>query len=126
LGTPGRDTITGTDLDDILIGGLGADNLTGKQGKDHFVYQNIRDAGDLIKDFVVTQDNFVLTALLVCLGYGGSNPIADGYLKFGSRGIDAVILIDEDGLVPTKRALPFITVEKVTLAAMEDPNNFIF
>jgi Ca2+-binding RTX toxin-like protein len=126
LGTPGRDTITGTDLDDILIGGLGADNLTGKQGKDQFVYQNIRDAGDVIKDFEVGSDKIVLTALLDSLGYGGSNPIADGYLKFGSRGSDAVILIDEDGLTPTKRALPFITVEKVALAAMQDPSNFIF
>ncbi|WP_124969721.1 Ig-like domain-containing protein [Aphanothece sacrum] len=126
LGTAGRDTITGTDLDDILIGGLGADILTGEQGKDKFVYQNIRDAGDIIKDFEINQDKIDLSALLDSLGYGGSNPIADGYLKFGSRGSDAVILIDEDGLTSTKRALPFITVEKVALAAIQDPNNFIF
>jgi uncharacterized repeat protein (TIGR01451 family) len=96
LGTPGRDTVTGTDLDDILMGGLGADNLTGNQGHDQFVYQSIRDAGDVIKDFEVGIDYIVFTALLNSLGYGGSNPIADGYLKFGSRGNDTVILFDVD------------------------------
>ncbi|MDB9421097.1 Ig-like domain-containing protein [Microcystis aeruginosa CS-563/04] len=126
LGTPGRDTVTGTDLDDILMGGLGADNLTGNQGHDQFVYQSIRDAGDVIKDFEVGIDYIVFTALLNSLGYGGSNPIADGYLKFGSRGNDTVILFDEDGSGLSKRALPFITVEGVALAAMQNPNNFIF
>ncbi len=29
LGSQGRDTLIGTNLDDILMGGLGADNLTG-------------------------------------------------------------------------------------------------
>lgn len=126
LGTQGRDVITGTDLDDILIGGLGADTLTGKQGKDKFVYQSIRDAGDIIKDFDITQDKIVFTDLLDSFGYGGSNPIADGYIKFGVRGSDAVILIDEDGLAASKRALPFMTVEKVSLAAIQNPSNFIF
>ena len=126
LGTPGRDTLTGTNLDDILIGGGGADILRGKQGKDQFVYQNIQDRGDIIEDFQVNQDKIVLTGLLDSLGYGGSDPIADGYLKFGSRGRDAVILIDQDGLGMSKRALPFITVENVTLYAIQDPNNFVF
>jgi uncharacterized repeat protein (TIGR01451 family) len=126
LGTSGRDTVTGTDLDDILMGGLGADNLTGNQGHDQFVYQSIRDAGDVIKDFEVGIDYIVFTALLNSLGYGGSNPIADGYLKFGSRGNDTVILFDEDGSGLSKRALPFITVEGVALGAMQNPNNFIF
>lgn len=126
LGTPGRDTIAGTDFDDILIGDFGADNLTGKQGQDQFVYLNIRDAGDIIQDFEVGSDQIVLTDLLDSLGYGGSDPIADGYLKFGARGSDAVILIDPDGLAPAKRALPFITVEGVALAAMQNPNNFVF
>jgi RHS repeat-associated protein len=126
LGTPGRDTLTGTNFDDILIGGGGSDILRGKQGKDQFVYQSIRDRGDIIKDFQVNQDKIVLTSLLDSLGYAGSDPISDGYLKFGSRGRDAVILIDQDGLGMSKRALPFITVENVTLCAIQDPNNFVF
>jgi uncharacterized repeat protein (TIGR01451 family) len=126
LGSQGRDTLIGTNLDDILMGGLGADNLTGNQGHDQFVYQSIRDAGDVIKDFEVGIDRIVFTALLNSLGYGGSNPIADGYLNFGSRRNDTVILFDEDGSGLSKRALPFITVENVALTAMQNPNNFIF
>jgi uncharacterized repeat protein (TIGR01451 family) len=126
LGSQGRDTLIGTNLDDILMGGLGADNLTGNQGHDQFVYQSIRDAGDVIKDFEVGIDRIVFTALLNSLGYGGYNPIADGYLNFGSRRNDTVILFDEDGSGLSKRALPFITVENVALTAMQNPNNFIF
>jgi hypothetical protein len=129
-GTQGRDTLTGTDLDDILIGNLGADILIGNKGKDQFVYQNIRDAGDIIKDFEINQDKIVLTDLLDSFGYSGSNPITDGYLKFGSRGSDAVILIDEDGLSGPKRALSFITVEGLGVGtafdAMKSSSNFIF
>jgi len=126
LGSQGRDTLIGKNLDDILMGGLGADNLTGNQGHDQFVYQSIRDAGDVIKDFEVGIDRIVFTALLNSLGYGGSNPIADGYLNFGSRRNDTVILFDEDGSGLSKRALPFITVENLALTAMQNPNNFIF
>jgi uncharacterized repeat protein (TIGR01451 family) len=126
LGSQGRDTLIGKNLDDILMGGLGADNLTGNQGHDQFVYQSIRDAGDVIKDFEVGIDRIVFTALLNSLGYGGSNPIADGYLNFGSRRNDTVILFDEDGSGLSKRAFPFITVENVALTAMQNPNNFIF
>jgi hypothetical protein len=130
LGTRGRDILTGTDLDDIFIGGFGADILTGKQGKDQFVYKNIRDAGDIIKDFEIGSDKIVISDLLDSFGYGGSDPIAAGYLNFGSRGSDAVILIDEDGLSGAKRALPFITVEGLGVGtafdAMKAPSNFIF
>ena len=129
-GTQGRDTLTGTDLDDILIGKGGADILIGNKGKDQFVYQNIRDAGDIIKDFEINQDKIVLTDLLDSFGYSGSDPITDGYLKFGSRGSDAVILIDEDGLSGPKRALSFITVEGLGVGtafdAMKSSSNFIF
>jgi hypothetical protein len=71
-------------------------------------------------------DRIVFTALLNSLGYGGYNPIADGYLNFGSRRNDTVILFDEDGSGLSKRALPFITVENLALTAMQNPNNFIF
>src|SRR3978361_2039478 len=54
FGLGGDDTLAGSNLSDALIGGAGQDTLTGIQGHDHFVYQDLSDstvaAPDLITD----------------------------------------------------------------------------
>jgi len=53
--TNGRDWVTGTELDDLLEGGLGNDVITGNQGADRFLFQTLDRFGikgaDTITDF---------------------------------------------------------------------------
>ena len=44
---------------DVMIGGEGADILTGGSGNDSFVYTSLADAGDIIIDFDSGRDIFV-------------------------------------------------------------------
>ena len=103
VGTWGNDTIIGTDGDDVLagrsgndvlkggagkvndtlVGGHGYDHLTGGAGADHFVFNSLADRGDRITDFDASKgDKIDVSALLDACGYKGTDPIADGTLKF--------------------------------------------
>jgi len=121
-GTRRRDVLTGTDGDDIITGFQGRDTLSGGDGNDQFVYSSILDAGDIITDFEVNKDKIVLTDVLNGLGYSGSDPIADSYISFASRGGDTTLLLDPDG-TGGGRARPFIKLENIPVAP--DPINFL-
>ncbi|MDO9075329.1 MAG: ExeM/NucH family extracellular endonuclease [Rubrivivax sp.] len=102
-GSAWRDTITGTPGDDIIIGGGGADTLTGGSGQNIFTYLSIRDAGDDITDFVPGKDLIDVTALLAGLGYTGSDPVADGWIRFVALTRNATsVEVDPDGAGPLK------------------------
>lgn len=125
-GTSGRDVLTGSDKDEKFIGLQGRDLLTGNGGKDQFVYTSIVDAGDIITDFEVGTDLIILTELLESIDYQGSDAIADGYVQFLSKGVDTFVQIDPDGLDGSGRSRTFILVEDVTVAELNNPDNFIF
>ncbi|MBE8969279.1 DUF4347 domain-containing protein [Nostocales cyanobacterium LEGE 12452] len=96
LGGAGNDTLIGGAGKDSVIGGAGDDIffverknsfeandiLTGGSGQDQFVYKTLTYYGEAITDFNQSEDKLVFTDLFKSLGYSGSNPILDGYLKF--------------------------------------------
>jgi CSLREA domain-containing protein len=82
IGGAGSDTLTGGAGNDILVGGAGSDTLTGGAGNDQFIYQTLNDTSDTITDFNQSEDKLVLTDLFKSRGYGSTNPISDGNLKF--------------------------------------------
>lgn len=126
--TSGRGTLTGTAGDDVITGFQGQQIITTGTGNDQIVYTSIRDAGDRITDFTVGFDKLVLTQLLDSIvpnGYNGTNAIADGYVSFGSLGNDTIVLIDTD-LQGSRPAKPYITVEGVLLANLNNVSNFVF
>jgi chitinase len=130
-GTSGRDALTGTAKSDRIIGLQGADTLTGGDGKDEFVYTNIRDRGDTITDFEVGKDKIVLTQLLDSLltgGYKGVNAIADGYVKVvqGNSTSNFSVQIDADGLTGKDIFRHFITVNLVGSGSLNNTANFVF
>ena len=96
-GTAGRDVIVGTPGDDIITGGVGADRLTGGAGNNIFAYTSLRDAGDTITDFVPGKDALDLRPLLAGLGYIGSDPVADGWLRFAAVAGGTSVQVDGDG-----------------------------
>ncbi|WP_392476636.1 hypothetical protein [Nostoc sp. C110] len=55
FGNGGNDTLSGKSGNDTLAGGLGADTLTGGLGADKFVFTNLLEGVDIIKDFKAVQ-----------------------------------------------------------------------
>ena len=122
-GTAGRDIIVGSAGDDIIYGGPGADTLTGGGGNNIFLYTSIRDAGDTITDFVPGKDVLDVGALLTSLGYTGSDPIADGWLRFVALSRNATsVEIDADGPGPgvSRSLVTLLGVNSSTLVGARD------
>ncbi|MBW4612727.1 MAG: hypothetical protein KME21_05505 [Desmonostoc vinosum HA7617-LM4] len=128
-GTPGRDFIKGTANNDIITGFQGRDILTGGASADAFVYTSIRDAGDTITDFKTGTDVIVLQKLFSNLGLGFLNyqtAIANGYLRFETKGNSTILSIDPDGSFGRGRAVKFIDFNKVSVTQLKDATNFVF
>lgn len=127
LGLDGRDRLKGTGGNDSIIGGGGADRLRGGGGSDLFVYTAVGDRSDLIKDFAAGQDKIVLRELLesIEVKVDSYNELIDGgFLKFLQQGTSVLVEIDPDGL-GSKPGDGLFTVENVTIAALNNANNFV-
>jgi predicted extracellular nuclease len=96
-GTANRDLLVGSAGDDVLVGGAGADRLTGGAGINVFAYNSLRDAGDKLTDFVPGKDLLDLRTLLAGLGWNGSDPVAEGWLRFVGLAAGTDVQIDSDG-----------------------------
>ena len=101
------DTITSNDAGSTIIGGSGndtflaghsADMLTGNGGSDSFVFNNLPWNAGQITDFTPGTDVLNLKGIFATIGYTGTNPVADGYLNFGSDGSgDTKVVVDPHG-----------------------------
>ncbi len=124
-GTKNRDSLVGTAGDDVITGLQGADSIRGNGGADRFVYRSIVDAGDTIIDFNRAEgDKVDLKGALASVGYTGTSPITDGYLKFVARGSDTMLQLDPDGS-GLAAARNFILFKNVSLATLSNPDNFL-
>jgi beta-glucanase (GH16 family) len=91
-------TLIGGTGNDTLIAGHGADLLTGGGGNNTFVFQVLPWNAGHITDFNTATDKLDLTAIFTTIGYTGSNPVADGYLKFVSDGAgNTQVYVDPQG-----------------------------
>lgn len=126
----GRNSIVGTVGSDYITGLAGAKTLTGGGGNDSFVFTNMRDVGQRIADFTVGEDKLIFTQLFSSLGYTGSNPIADSYIKFvqgtGANSAHTFLQIDRDGLTGSAIARNFLQVDNITPTQLNNINNFQF
>ena len=123
-GSSGRDTLVGTAGDDIMIGGAGADTLTGGAGINIFSYGSMRDAGDRITDFVPGKDLLDLRVLLAGLGWNGSDPVAEGFVRFVGMAGGTSVQIDSDGPGPAA-ARPLLTLQGVNPANLNSARDLI-
>ena len=112
-GTAGRDVLIGTAGDDTLTGGIGADTLTGGAGGDKFIYNSLRDAGDIITDFTPYADTLVLTNLLNSLGIAPATAVANGHIVIKDVTGGASVQIDTDGNGPAAPR-PLVTLKGLT------------
>ncbi|MFC3069747.1 family 16 glycosylhydrolase [Phenylobacterium soli] len=91
---------------DVLTGGSGADTLTSNQGgetmtggagADVFVFNTTPWSATHITDFQVGVDRLDVAKLYLD-GYTGSDPVADGYVRFASDGHGGTaVIVDPDG-----------------------------
>jgi predicted extracellular nuclease len=116
-GTTGRDVIVGSAGDDVIIGGAGPDELTGGGGRNVFVYQSMRDLGDVITDFVPGKDRIDLGALLAAIG-AGSNAYGFGVVRLVASGADTLLQIDTDGSAGPIAARTLATLRNVNPASL--------
>ena len=79
-------TLKGGGGNDILIAGGGADTLTGGSGDNIFQFNRIPSHAGQVTDFDPARDILDLRKLFSGTGYQGTNPVADGYVKFADDG----------------------------------------
>ncbi|RVT53371.1 ExeM/NucH family extracellular endonuclease [Rubrivivax albus] len=97
-GDAGRNVLMGSTGDDLITGFAGADRLTGGTGGDLFAYTSMRDAGDVVTDFIPGEDRIDLRALLAPTGYAGEDAVADGVVRFRpALGGSTRVEVDLDG-----------------------------
>lgn len=125
-GISGRDNLTGTFLNDTLVGFQGRDTIATGAGSDVIVYNGLADGGDIITDFEVGSDRLDLARVLRGIGYVASNPLGDGYVGFIPTGANTLLTIDADGSAGPGVARSFILLQAVTPTQLNNPSNFIF
>jgi predicted extracellular nuclease len=119
-----RGALLGSEGDDLLIGGTGANRLTGRGGINIYVYASMRDAGDTITDFVPGKDLLDLRSLLTGLGWNGNDPVAEAFVRFVALGGGTSVQIDTDGVGPAApRAL--LTLQGVSPASLSSTRDLI-
>jgi predicted extracellular nuclease len=119
-GTAGRDTLTGTAGNDTITGGSGADTITGGAGADRILYTSMRDAADVVTDFIPGSDTIDLTALLASIGVAKPIAISGGHVRVINGPGGALVQIDADGTAGPGAARLLLTLTGVT-AALIDP-----
>jgi Ca2+-binding RTX toxin-like protein len=91
-------TLTGGGGADTLNAGQGPDRLIGGAGGDHFVFGKLPWNAGHVVDFKPGTDVIDLRPLFKAAGYAGSNPLADGYVRFEADGAGgARVMFDPDG-----------------------------
>jgi len=90
-GTATRDRKVGTPGDDLFIASPGADQLVANGGADLFVYTALAQAQDTLIGFAPGASRLDLRGLLASLGWNGTDPVAEGWLRLvAARGGTAV------------------------------------
>ena len=123
-GTDRADRLTGTSENEVFVGSLGRDMLTGGGSDDIFSYNSLAEGGDIITDFS-SGDLIDLSQVLDDTGYDGIDALADQYVRFLGRRDMTTVQIDIDGLGPS---LPrdFVLVQGVDVDTLSNSDNFIF
>ena len=103
-----KNQLSGGDGNDTLVSIGGVDTLTGGAGKDVFSFTKIPSAISTITDFTRGTDALDLHDLLA--SYKGTNPVADGWVKFTTDATGTTVYVDPNG--PTG-AGSFVAVAKL-------------
>jgi uncharacterized protein len=120
-----RNMLSGSAGDDILIGGGGADLIASGDGADLLAYTSMRDAGDVVTDFVPGTDRIDLRTLLAAYGYAGNDAVAEGFVRFQAVIGGSSVQIDTDGPAGGAAFRPLLTLRGVSPAQLSGPRDLI-
>lgn len=118
-GTAGRDTLEGTPGDDLIAGGSGADRISSGAGRDVIVYRSMRDAGDLLTDFVPGSDTLDLAALLASLGINQAQAWQGGFVQLVDTAEGLSVRIDIDGTAGAATARALVLLQGVNATSID-------
>jgi predicted extracellular nuclease len=118
-GSSGRDKLSGTPGDDLITGGSGADTLDGGEGSDVFAYASLRDASDVVTDFVPGTDRLDLDALLASVGGAPDTALALGVVRIVDTPNGAGVRIDVDGLAGAGTPRTLVLLRNVSAADID-------
>ncbi|MBV9991135.1 MAG: family 16 glycosylhydrolase [Alphaproteobacteria bacterium] len=116
--------LTGTAHHDTFYPGNGGVKMTGHGGADTFVFDVLPASQSAIADFDVANDKLDLSALFAASGYGGSNPVGDGYLTLAQNGSDTLVSFDPDG-GGSKPAVALALLSGVTASSVNVAKNVV-
>ncbi|MEP1080015.1 Ig-like domain-containing protein [Leptolyngbya sp. PL-A3] len=123
-GGSGNDRLVGELGNDVLVGGIGSDTLAGNAGRDTFVYNNLREAGDIIKGFSGREDLIDLRPIMSRAPYGGSNAFARfvQYVRLQQVGADTRVRIDADGMGAGQVFTTLATLQNTSVSSISARN----
>jgi Ca2+-binding RTX toxin-like protein len=112
-GGAGDDTIFGQEGDDRITGGEGDDTLYGGSGADAFIYENIGDGVDTIKDFDLNEGD-VLDVSALLQGYDALQDNINDFVFASESGGNTTISVDASGSGNIANATQIAVLEAVT------------
>ncbi len=109
---------------DVLNASQGSDRLTGGGGSDTFAFKAMPWSAGQITDFQAGVDKVSLAGLYTN-GYGGSNPIANGYVTLASDGAGGTkVMLDTDAGGASSIKFHVTTVAGVAPGVLNDATLF--
>ena len=114
-------TLDGGAGNDVLINNAGIDMMTGGAGRDVFDFNRLPAGTSTITDFTKGQDVLDLQDLLA--RYTGSDPVADGWVKFQSDSSGLTVLVDTDG---AQGSNGFVSVVKLAGVSSLGSSDWLF
>ncbi|HEY8617024.1 type I secretion C-terminal target domain-containing protein [Phenylobacterium sp.] len=91
-------TLNGGAGADTLVGGRSQDVLTGGAGADVFKFNVLPWGAGRVSDFTTGADRLDLSAIFQAHGYSGSDPVADGWVRFEADGVGGTrVMFDANG-----------------------------
>ena len=120
-GGAGDDIIFGQEGDDRITGGAGDDTLYGGSGDDVFVFENIGDGVDTIKDFNAAEDVLDISALLE--GYDSLQDSINDFVFTTEVDGNTIVSVNADGQNGAASAFQIAVLEGVTGLSIEQITN---
>jgi hypothetical protein len=112
--------------DDRIRSSKGRKFLHGGSGADVYIYDDLTQRGDILRDFEQGQDRIDLSDLLAAVGYDGDDPVGDGFIGFRPRGAGCYLMFDLDGNAGSARQTYLLYVQTLGCTALNRPEHFAF